>query len=368
MVMQDQAQLAEAIVPITGRRLTLPEGPIFHLQRAAQCDYVIGVFRPWAGYKNFGSDQATGHLAHFQHVLTFAATETAGRTGIHTHFAHAHIILPTSGRGVFSYDGVVTEAMPGSVIVQHGGTVHDQFEYSYTPASQADNCLTPLTVEPASEQERGRSFGFLELFVPMAFANVEIVPPKGVTPTLQRTAWDHPYHAQGARFGIQSADVPTAAYRPLAGAEGIEVRDAGTWDATGGLVATWLMRSAPAAGSEAEAVAAGVPGEVGGVDILFMVKGAASFPGRDGEQIVLGAGDTLTCSQGLVGDPVEGSPDMQLLRFFIAAKAQLLRERTPEEIARLEGLGERIITRSEVRPEADDRPVNFLSEGHSPPG
>jgi hypothetical protein len=53
---------------------------------------------------------------------------------------------------------------------------------------------------------------------------------------------------------------------------------------------------------------------------------------------------------------------MRLIKFFIAAKAQLLRERTPEEIARLEALGPDIITRREVRPEGDARPVNFLRE------
>ena len=61
---------------------------------------------------------ATDGLVHFQHVLSFAGSETAGRTGIHAHFAHAHIVIPTSGRGVFSYDGVVTDAEPGSCSVR----------------------------------------------------------------------------------------------------------------------------------------------------------------------------------------------------------------------------------------------------------
>ena len=121
MAMHKQVMLEDAVVPISGRPLTLPAGPIFHLQRAGQSDYEIGEFRAWAGYKNLGSDDATDGLAHFQHVVSFAGTEQAGRTGIHAHFAHAHIVIPTSGRGVFSYDGIVTEAVPGSVIVQHGG-------------------------------------------------------------------------------------------------------------------------------------------------------------------------------------------------------------------------------------------------------
>jgi quercetin dioxygenase-like cupin family protein len=108
----------------------LPDGPIFELQRASQADYELGAFRSWAGYKDLGSDRATNGLALFQHVLSFGPSEVSGRTGIHCHLAEVHIVIPTSGRGVFSYDGVVTEAVPGSVIVQHGGTVHDQFEYS----------------------------------------------------------------------------------------------------------------------------------------------------------------------------------------------------------------------------------------------
>ena len=35
------------------------------------------------------------------------------------------------------------------MIVQHGGTVHDQFSYSYAAASAEENRQTPLTVDPA---------------------------------------------------------------------------------------------------------------------------------------------------------------------------------------------------------------------------
>ena len=111
-----------------------------------------------------------------------------------------------------------------------------------------------------------------------------------------------------------------------------------------------------------ETVRIAAPGETGGIDILFMAKGSASFSRGDGEVVRLGAGDALTCDQGLVGDPFDCSPDMRLVKFFIAAKAQLLRERTSDEIARLEALGPDIITRREVRPEGDARPVNFLRE------
>ena len=212
--------MVDMIVPITGRQLTLPMGPIFNLQRADQSDHVIGEFRAWAGYKNLGADRVTGGLVHFQHVLSFAGSEKAGRTGIHGHFAHAHIVIPTSGRGVFSYDGVITRAEPGSIIVQHGGTIHDQFEYTYLAASNADNRKTSLTVELVNAGARESSFGFLEFFVPLKFANVEIIPPKEVTEVDQRTAWDHPYHAAGASFSIQYANSPDAAYSPVVGAKG----------------------------------------------------------------------------------------------------------------------------------------------------
>jgi len=362
MAMDGEMRGADAAVPISGRRLALPEGPIFHLKRAEHARFEIGEFRAWAGYKNFGSDEATNDLVHFQHVLTFAATKQAGRTGIHAHLAHAHIVIPTSGRGVFSYDGVITPAMSGAVIVQHGGTVHDQFDYSYAPASKADSSLTPLSIEPAPAGAPLRSFAFLELFVPKVFANVEIVAPEAVTEADQRTAWEHPYHAAGERFHIQTADAPAAAYRPVAGRDDIEARDAGTWEATGGLVATWFIRPATAESRNAPDIVLGIPGETGGVDILLMVAGTACFLKADGEEIVLEAGDTLTYSQGLVGDPFGCSPDMRLIRFFIAARTQELRERTPEEIERLEALGPRIITRREIRPPGDARPVNLFQD------
>jgi hypothetical protein len=360
MAMDGEMRGADAAVAISGRRLALPEGPIFNLRRAAQSEFEIGEFRAWAGYKNFGSDAATNDLAHFQHVLTFAGSEATGRTGIHAHLAHAHIIIPTSGRGVFSYDGVITPAVSGAVIVQHGGTVHDQFEYSYAAASQADNCTTPLSIEPAPPGAPLRSFAFLELFVPKVFANVEIVPAEAVTEADQSTAWHHPYHAQSERFHIQPADAPAAAYRPVAGRDDIEARDAGTWDATGGLVATWFIRPATPDSRNAPDLSLEIPGEAGGVDILFMVAGSARFLKADGDQIVIEAGDALTHSQGLVGDPFACSPDMRLIRFFIAARTQHLRERTPEEIDRLEALGPRIITRREIRPADDSRPVNLF--------
>lgn len=337
-------------------------GPIFHLHRSAQSDYEIGEFRAWAGYKNLGADRATGALAHFQHVVSFAGTEAAGRTGIHAHFAHAHIVIPTSGRGVFSYDGVVTEAAAGAVIVQHGGTIHDQFEYSFAGGSEAENRATPKSIEPAPPGAPATSFGFLELFVPKVFANVEIVPPAEVTAADHASAWDHPYHAAGARYFLQRADAPGAAYRPVAMRPDLEARDGETWSPTGGLVATWIVRPASAVPSPGEPVSLEIAGEKDGIDILYMVGGSARLVRCDGEIIELCAGDTLTHSHGIVAEPFDCSGDMRLVRFFISARAQTLRERTAEEIRRLEALGPRIITRREVRPEGDTRPVNFLHD------
>jgi hypothetical protein len=345
----------DMIIPITGRQLTLPEGPIFNVQRADQSDHIIGEFRPWAGYKNFGSDRATDGLVHFQHVLSFAGSETAGRTGIHGHFAHAHIVIPTSGRALFSYDGVITKAEPGDIIVQHGGTIHDQFEYTYAAASEADNRKTSLTVEPVSTSAQERSFGFFEFFVPLNFANVEIIPPKNVTEADQRTAWDHPYHAAGASFSIQRANSPDATYCPVVGRDDLEARDAQTWKPTGGLVATWIIRPVSEARPKRLAISLGIRGEKRGIDVLHMINGSAEFVGSGSRKIILKAGDTLTHSHGIVvGDPVDYSS--------VAAKAALLRARTPEEIKQLEDLGPRIITRREVRPVSDTRPINFLGK------
>jgi mannose-6-phosphate isomerase-like protein (cupin superfamily) len=357
--------MAEAPVPVTGRRLALPTGPIFHLHRAAEADYEIGEFRAWFGYRNLGADTATGGLAHFQHVIAFAAPDAPGRTGVHAHLAHAHIVIPTSGRGVFSYDGVVTEAVPGMVIHQHGGAVHDQFDYSFAGGSHAEIRRTPQSVDPVPPDAPLRSFGFLELCVPKRFANVEIVPPAEVTAADQATAWDHPYHAAGARFALQDAAAEGAAWRPVAGRADLEARDAGTWAPSGELAATWIVRPAAAPPANGAPIRLSMAGEQGGVDFVYMVAGSARFPRAGGEDVVLKAGDALTCSEGLVGEPVEPSPDMRLVRVFIAARAQDLRERTPEEIARLEALGPRIITRRQVRPAGDARPVNFLHEEHS---
>jgi len=363
--MPHPALQSDAIVPITGRLLALPDGPIFHLQRAADADYEIGEFRAWAGYKNLGADTATAGLAHFQHVISFAGTDQAGRTGVHAHLAHAHIVIPTSGRGMFSYDGVTTEAAPGVVIVQHGGTIHDQFDYSYAPASDAETRATPPSVDPPAPGAPARSFSFLELFVPLRFANVDIIPPAAVSDEDQGAAWDHPYHAPGARFALQTAADPDAAYRPVDGQPHLEARDAGTWSPSGGLVATWIVRPARGGAAAVAPVRLGVADEGGGLDILYMLAGSAKFRRQNGAVVALETGDTLTCRQASVGDPFECSTDMRLVRFFIAAKAQTLRERTPDEIARLESLGAAIITRREPRPAGDARPVNYLHDGEA---
>jgi hypothetical protein len=359
--MPDEQPFIEPMVPISGRLLSVPPGPFLHVQRADAADYKIGEFRAWAGYKNLGADAPTEGLAHFQHVLSFAGTKAAGRTGIHAHLAHAHIVIPTSGRGVFSYDGVVTEAAPGAVIVQHAGTVHDQFLYSHSGASEADNRRTRQAVEPPPPGAPVQSFSFLELFVPRSFANVEIVPPGAVTPADQATAWDHPYHRPGADFFLQRADAPDAAYRPVAGQPELEMRDAGTWGPSDGLVATWIIRPASAASpADGVSIRPTIAGEAGGVEIFYMVNGSGRFRTAQGDDLHLGEGDTSTHSQDLVAGPFECSPDMRLLRFLIAAKCQTLRERTPDEIARIEAMGPRIIRRRELRAEGDLRPVNGL--------
>ena len=105
------------------------------------------------------------------------------------------------------------------------------------------------------------------------------------------------------------------------------------------------------------------PFQPGVLTIGKMVGGSATLRLGAGEAVRLGPGDTLTCSDGLIGELAECSPDMRLLKFYIAAKAQLLRERTPDEIRRLEDLGPGIITRYEVRPEGDTRPVNLFRKG-----
>jgi hypothetical protein len=358
--MGDDAAAIDAIVPITGRRLALPPGPIFALQRAADSDYELGAFRAWAGYKDLGCDAATDGLVLLQHVISFGPTEQSGRTGIHCHLAHVHIVIPTSGRGVFSYDGVVTEAAPGQVIVQHGGTVHDQFSYSYVAAPSEETKRTPLSLEPTPPGDAPQSFGFLELFVPRTIADVEIVPPAEVTPDDQATAWDHPYHAAGASYALQSAESPTAAYHPVAGHPGLQARDCHTWEPTNELVATWIVR--PGAGASGREVNLGLPGEVSGLTVMFMASGSATFQRSDGDAIVLGPGDALTRTGDEISPPLDSSPDMRFVMFKISARAEALCERTPEEIERLEGLGPAIITRRLVRGSHDDRPVNFLRD------
>ena len=348
-------------VTAAGRRLALPPGPIFRLQRDAEADHEIGAFRAWAGYKDYGCDAATDGLVLFQHVLSFGPSETSGRTGVHCHLAHVHIVIPSSGRGAFSYDGVVTEALPGSVIVQHGGTVHDQFRYSYAAASPAENRKTPLTVDPAAPGAPAQSFSFLEFFVPRTVADVEFVAPAAVTPEDQATAWDHPYHAPGAYYALQEPDDPGAAWRPVEGLAQLQVRDADTWTPTNRLVATQILRASAEGPAVGEPIALDIPGESGGLEVFLVVQGSVVLHTPNGSAVILETGDCLTCTAGLAGAPETPSDDLRLLRFYVSARAEALYERSREEIERLEALGPALVRRREVRPEGDPRPVNFLS-------
>ena len=133
---------------------------------------------------------------------------------------------------------------------------------------------------------------------------------------------------------------------------------------TGGLVATWIIRPASTSKTRPKnlPIKLGIPEERGAIDVLYMINGSAEFARSDGQRIILNAGDTLTHSRGLVGAPFGYSNEMRLIRFSVAAKAALLRERTQEEIKRLQDLGPRIITHKKVRPIGDARPVNFLRE------
>lgn len=358
--MADDTPHPHEVVPITGKPLTLPEGPVFALQRAADADYELGAFRAWAGYRDLGSEAATDGLALFQHVISFGPSEASGRTGIHCHLAHVHIVIPTSGRGVFSYDGVVTEVVPGDVIVQHGGTVHDQFAYSYAPASPEQNKKTPISLEPLPADAPPQSFGFLELFVPSLVADVEIVAPADVTPADQATAWDHPYHAPGACFLLQGAEALTAAYHPVAGYPDLAARDCHTWEPTNELVATWIVR--PAAGEAGREISLELPGEVAALTLVFVASGSATVQRGDGGAVVIGPGDAFTSFGTQISLAAEPSPDLRLVLFKISERAEALRERTPAEIERLKMLGPAIVTRRVVRPAHDDRPVNFLTD------
>jgi hypothetical protein len=354
--------LSPSSAAVAGRRLALPPGPIFHLQRAHEAEHEIGAFRAWAGYKDYGCDAATDGLVLFQHVLSFGPSETSGRTGVHCHLAHVHIILPSSGLGAFSYDGVVTEAVPGSVIVQHGGTVHDQFLYSYAAASAEENRKTPVTIDPPAVGAPPQSFSFLEFFVPRTIADVELVPPAAVTPEDQATAWDHPYHAPGARFALQGPEDPGAVWRPVQGLPDLQVRDAETWAPTNRLVATQILRAATAGPAGGEAIPLEIAGETGGLDVFLVVQGSVGFEAPDGTPLKLQTGDCLTCTAGLAGPPEAPSADLRLLRFFVSSRAEDLYERSREEIERLEALGPDIAHRREIRPAGDSRPVNFLSD------
>jgi hypothetical protein len=351
------------IVPITGRRLTLPAGPILVLQRAADADYKLGAFRAWAGYRDLGAADATNGLALFQHVLCFGSSDEAGRTGVHCHLAHVHIVIPTSGRGLFSYDGVLTETVPGDVIVQHGGTVHDQFYYSCAPVSPEENKRTPFSLAALPADAPLHSFGLLELFVPRLIADVEIIPPAEVTPTDQATAWDHPYHAPGASFFLQNAAAPSATYHPVAGHPDLEARDCHTWEPTNELVATWIVR--PSAGVTGREIDLELPGEVTGLTLAFVASGSATIQDGDGA-VVIGPGDALTAfgKEISLSGP---SPDLRLLLFKLSAGVEALCERTPAEIARVKALGPAIIARRVVRPAHDDRPVNFLRDEDAAP-
>ncbi len=166
--------------------------------------------------------------------------------------------------------------------------------------------------------------------MPRTIANVEIVPPADVTDDDQATGLGSiRTTAAGASYAMQAADAPTASYHPLASSPGLEARDCRTWEPSAELVATWIVR--PATGAvQGHDVRLSIPGETGGLSILFMASGAATFEREGGEPVTLHAGDCLTCSAGLVR-----RPDPAVARtcgcwcFTSSARAEALQERPP---------------------------------------
>lgn len=363
-----------------GDKLRLNGGDFIAIDRDRDAGY-NATYRPQALYNRAENGfQATNEAFLLHEVATNLPIHRSdtGPTDFHLHLPPGgfQLVLVTSGMFAFDYDGRYHYVGPGAVILQ-SAIVHRQFFYTWSGLSTDANLKTPQTVLP-DPTIMGYSGKFLEGFItdPTEFPNPTILGPDRIDETeTPRTAWCHALHDRpvGAGFWVQDPLALDALYKPLPGEApglaikpdaGVYVRDLGIAGPSGGLATGHILATDPRGRALLPTSAVGFAdvtafGECENV-VYRVVRGTAEFKDSSGKSLGLSTGDTVTAGK-TAATLVAMGEDTQILRIGLLKGIDKLRRWTPTQRDEIDGLGARIITRTERRPlRTEGKPVGYL--------
>jgi hypothetical protein len=341
------------------------------------------IYRPQALYnratKGFHANNEAFLLQEVATNLPIYRHDT-GPTDFHLHLPPGgfQLVVVTSGMFTFDYDGRLYDVRPGAVILQ-SAIVHRQLFYSWSGLSTEENLKTPQTVVP-DPISMGYSGKFLEAFItdPFTFPNPTIVGSDCVNEAeTPRLAWSHPLHNRpsDAGFWLQDPLTLDALYKPLAvgSPDGliksitpVYVRDLGIEVPSGHLVTGHIIATDPRGQSllpkSASATANAAYLAKGEVVIYRVIRGTAEFKDGAGKIFELATGDVVTASKNAINLTGVGE-NTQILRLGLLKGMENLRKWTPTQRDEIDGLGDRIITRKDIRPQrTEGKPVGYLYE------
>jgi quercetin dioxygenase-like cupin family protein len=341
------------------------------------------IYRPQALYnratKGFHANNEAFLLQEVATNLPIYRHDT-GPTDFHLHLPPGgfQLVLVTSGMFTFDYDGRLYDVRPGAVILQ-SAIVHRQLFYSWSGLSTEENLKTPQTVAP-DPISVGYSGKFLEAFItdPLTFPNPTIVSSDRVNEAeTPRLAWSHLLHNRpsDAGFWLQDSLAQDALYKPLAAglSDGpiksitpVYVRDLGIKVPSGHLVTGHIIATDPRGQSLlpkcASATANAAHVAEGEVVIYRIIRGTAEFKNDAGKAFELATGDVVTAGKKAINLAGVGE-NTQILRLGLLRGMENLRKWTPTQRDVIDGLGDQIIMRKDIRAQrAEGKPVGYLYE------
>jgi len=226
----------------------------------------------------------------------------------------------------------------------------------------------------------GYSGKFLEAFItdPFTFPNPTIVDSDHVNEAeTPRFAWSHLLHDRpsDAGFWLQDPLAQDALYKPLAAGSldvpiksmtPVYVRNLGIEVPSGHLVTGHIIATDPRGQSllpkSASATANSAYLAEGEVVIYRVIRGTAEFKNGAGRIFELTTGDVVTAGKNTINLAGMGE-NTQILRLGLLKGMENLRKWTPTQRDEIDGLGDQIITRKDIRPQrTEGKPVGYLYE------
>ena len=359
-----------------GEPITLNRRGFIAIDRRVDATYEA-TYRPQALYNranNGFNENNEAFLLHEASTNLPIYREDTGPTDFHLHLPPGgfQLVLVTSGCFAFDYDGRMSQAAPGTVMLQ-SAIVHRQLFYTWSGMETKKNLETPQSVVPDA-LTMGYSGKFLEAFItdPTTFPNPTIVSKNIIDEAeTSKIAWSHLSHDRpaGASFWYQDPYSLNALYRKISETKiiskrGVYIRDLGIQHASGELVCGHIIATDPDGYSllpkSHKAILSDCDFAKGEVVIFRIIRGAATISDNFGRMITMQAGDTITANPQSI-TLHEMQADTQILRLGLLDGIEKLRSWTPVQRDEIDKLGHRLIVQHETRNiDKIERPIGYL--------